>query len=137
MASTATWARSTSSSACGRARRDSWPTLALAIRRRPRPALHPQRRGAERPLRKWWSEASAEYFSNVVYDDVNYEFRFAGEFDDQSPVRPLPRMGYENFVFFQYLANRIGDRELIEFLRTMPTSGGEPEQMTALATWPD
>ena len=99
--------------------------------------LQPQLLGTERPVRKWWSEASAEYFSNVVYNDVNYEFRFTYEFDDLSPATPLTQMGYENFIFFQDLGNRVGDREVIEFLRTMPTSGGGPEQLAALAAWPD
>jgi hypothetical protein len=99
--------------------------------------LADQMMGTERPVRKWWSESSAEYFSNVVYDDVDFEHRNQPDFDHNSAAAPLTQMGYENAVFFQYLARRVGDAEVIQFLRLMPTSGGEDAQIRALADYTD
>jgi hypothetical protein len=87
-------------------------------------------------VKMWWSEGSAEYFSNVVYPDVDYEYRFANAFDAQSATTPLYHMGYENFGFFQFLANRWGDNAVITFLESMPTTGGASDQQDRLAAWP-
>lgn len=86
--------------------------------------------------KKWWSEASAEYFSNVVYPEVNYEYRWADNFDGQSSSTPLYQMGYENFGFFQFLANQWGNNGVITFLESMPTGGDAAEQRDRLAAWP-
>ena len=99
--------------------------------------LNGQMLGTDRSVRKWWSEASAEYFSNVVYDKVNYEYRHQGEFDYSSPTTPLVQMDYGNAVLFQYLATRLGDAGVIRFLRSMPTSGDEAAQIAALADYSD
>jgi hypothetical protein len=99
--------------------------------------MNPQMLGVDREVRKWWSEASAEYFSNVVYDTVDYEHRHQGTFDSESPTTPLTQMAYGNAVFFQHLASRVGDGEVIQFLRSMPTEGGEAAQLAALAAYPE
>jgi hypothetical protein len=90
----------------------------------------------EQRVKMWWSEASAEYFSNVVYPGVNYENRWVSGFDSLSPHTPLYQMGYENFGFFQFLANRWGDSAVLTFLESMPTDGGVSEQQNRLAAWP-
>ncbi len=81
----------------------------------------------------WWGEGTAEYFSNLVYPAVNYEYRFADSFVGLSRFRPLTNMDYENFVFFQFLGNSIGPDGVIAMLRSMPTTPGRDAQLAALA----
>lgn len=96
-----------------------------------------QMRGVVRADRMWWSEATAEYFSNTVYDEVDFEFRFADEFHQLSGGVPATSLGYTNAIFFQFLANELGDAEVIRLLRAMPEAGGSEQQLAALAAVPD
>lgn len=96
----------------------------------------PEQMEVPHSINQWWSEASAEYFSNVVYPGVNYEYRWVDSFDFNSKTTPLHLLSYENFGFFQFLANRWGDTGVITFLESMPTSGGSEEQLARLAAWP-
>ena len=86
---------------------------------------------------KWWLEGSAEYFSNVVYPTVNDEHRFLDSFNRNSVDKTLMEMSYHNFVFFQYMANRIGDQGLISLLKTMSATGGPSAHAAHLADYPD
>lgn len=85
----------------------------------------------------WWVEGAAEYFSNLVYPSADYEYRFLSAFNSNSLSRPLTSMTYENFIFFQYLGNRLGPEGVIEFLHTMPTEAGKDKQLAALAAFPE
>ena len=85
---------------------------------------------------KWWSEGMAEYFSNVVYKDVNAEHQYKDEFASLSTTTPLTGMSYENFAFFQFMGNRIGPEGVIRLMRTLPTSPGVDAQLAALAAIP-
>jgi hypothetical protein len=89
--------------------------------------------GVDQAYKQWWSEGTAEYFSNVVYPGVNYEHRWIPTFDGRSPSMPLIGMGYETFGFFQYVAGNAGDTAVLGLIGAMPTSGGLPEQERALA----
>jgi hypothetical protein len=84
----------------------------------------------------WWVEGTAEYFSNLVYKSVDFEYRFWDSFNELSTIKPLTNMDYENFVFFQFWGNRIGPDAVIAMLRTMPTGPGLDAQLTALAAVP-
>ncbi|MCJ7513231.1 MAG: DUF6055 domain-containing protein [Anaerolineales bacterium] len=85
----------------------------------------------------WWGEGTAEYFGNLVYPSVNAEQEdFKDSFIELSKVRPLTDMDYQNFVFFQFLGNRIGPDGVIAMLRTMPTTPGRDAQLAALAAVP-
>ena len=84
--------------------------------------------------RRWWSESSAEYFSNVVYPEFDYEFGWIDTFDFNSETVPIYRMGYENFGLMQFLANEWGNPGLIRFLGTLPTSGNADDQRDRLAS---
>lgn len=86
--------------------------------------------------RKWWVEGSAEYFGNVVYPNVNEEWDRIAEFDDRSPTTPLTKLTYPNTVFFQYLANKVGNEGVIGFLASLATSGGTEAQERALRAYP-
>jgi hypothetical protein len=87
----------------------------------------------DQAYKKWWSEATAEYFSNVAFPATNYEFRWIGTFDYNAKNTPLYLMGYENFGFFQFLANRVGNEGVLALLGSMPTSGGSDSQRDRLA----
>jgi hypothetical protein len=86
---------------------------------------------------KWWIEGSAEYFSNVVYPTTNDEHRFLRSFELSSRSSSLMEMSYHNFIFFQYLANQIGDAELIALLKNMSAAGGTSSQAQVLANYGD
>jgi len=87
-------------------------------------------------IKMWWSEGTAEYFSNFVYPTTNYEYRWVPGFDSLSPSTPLYEMGYETFGFWQFLANRWGDNGVISLLELMPAAGGVAEQQDRLAATP-
>jgi hypothetical protein len=83
---------------------------------------------------KWWGEGSAEYFSNVVYPSTNDEHRFLDQFDLRSRNQSLQKMSYENFIFFQHVANTYGNQQTIELLRSIGNASGST---SALASFPD
>ncbi|MEZ0396322.1 MAG: hypothetical protein ABWK53_07855 [Anaerolineales bacterium] len=98
--------------------------------------LRDQGIGAGYTSSKWWVEGAAEYFSNVVYPSVNYEYRFAASLSSRSNTEPLTSMTYENFAFFQFLGNRSGPAGVIAFLRQMPVVSGIDHQLSALSGVP-
>ncbi len=84
----------------------------------------------------WYNEGLANYFSNVVYPDVNLEHKFVEEFHTFSPDKSIFEMSYANTVFFQFLGNRFGDPWLIELVKGMPLTSHEA-MMGYLAGLPD
>ncbi|TAK13298.1 MAG: hypothetical protein EPO32_05780 [Anaerolineae bacterium] len=84
----------------------------------------------------WWGDGTAEYFSNLVYPSTDAEYDFADSFNWMSQTDPLTTMSYENFVFFQFLGNTIGEEGVIALLRTLPTTPGRAAQLAALAAVP-
>jgi hypothetical protein len=85
------------------------------------------------PGRNWWFEGSAEYFANVVYPTLNFEWGLARQFD---PSTPLTQQTYANCLFFQFLGNTIGNEAILKLFAAMPASGGEKEQQAALLAFP-
>ncbi len=85
----------------------------------------------------WWAEGSAEFFSNVVYPATNNEWQFIDSFDARSATTPIYQMGYENTIFFQYLANTIGVTGLMDLLQSLPGKTTPEETAAALAAYPD
>jgi hypothetical protein len=84
---------------------------------------------------KWWVEGWAEYMSNVVYPAADFEYRFLNAFNHNSLRSTLIEMSYENFIFFQFLANRIGTDGTLDLLETLPITAGTDEQLSALANY--
>jgi hypothetical protein len=84
----------------------------------------------------WWVEGGAEYFGNVVYPTYNAESEFWPGFDVNSIDKSLVAMDYDNVVFFQYLANRVGDEGVLQLFASMPGSGDRGAQLSALAAYP-
>ncbi len=85
---------------------------------------------------EWWEEGSAEYFSNVVYPDVNFEYTTFDSYHLQANLRPIFDMNYENFLLFQYLGNRLGDPALIDLLKSLAGRGHAKQQET-LGSYPE
>ncbi len=99
--------------------------------------LHAQGIGAGYDSAEWWVEGAAEYFSNLVYPSNNYEYRFNDSFSLRSNSEALTSMNYENFTFFQFIANQAGGPSgVLAMLRTMPTTSGVANQITSLAAYP-
>jgi hypothetical protein len=74
---------------------------------------------------KWWMEGSAEYFSNVVYPTVNAEHGSLNRFDIHSRNTSLLELTYENFIFFQYLGNQLGNAELMNLMEVVSAGGAD------------
>lgn len=89
-------------------------------------------------VNKWWLEGSAEYFSNVVYPDVNDELSRISDFEVSSVSKTILEMDYENFLFFQHLGNSIGDQEIDYLLGQIAAQkNSKSGQQAALAAYPN
>lgn len=90
-------------------------------------------------VQDWWGESTATYFSNVVYPAVNDEWRWVEDWDYNSGATPLVYMSYDNFGFFQFLANRIGNAGILELIRSLEPAaeGDEAAQQAQLAKFPN
>jgi hypothetical protein len=84
-------------------------------------------------VQDWWGEGTAEFFSNVVYPKVNSEWSWTGTFSYHSSHRPLTELDYDNFVFFQYLADEQGLNAVLNLIGAMPSTGNEADQAAALS----
>ena len=87
-------------------------------------------------VQDWWGESTATYFSNVVYPGVNDEWGWIEDWSYNSGATPLVFSSYDNFGFFQYLGNVLGNNGLLSLLAKTPTSGDEVAQAAALAAHP-
>ena len=85
---------------------------------------------------KWWVEGTAEYFGNYVYPSVNAEYEYLPSFDRRSPFDSIIDMDYQNFIFFQYVANEIGSAGVLRLIEAMPEAAGA-SQADALSAFPD
>jgi hypothetical protein len=92
----------------------------------------------------WWKEGLAQYLSNVVYRFNNLEWGRApgrrGYLDAlayQELAFTLFDLSYENFLFFQYLENLMGEKGFIDLVKFLPASGGRTEQENRLAEYMD
>jgi len=93
----------------------------------------------------WWMEGSAEYFSNVVYPDVNDEQEWVDNYYQRSIDNPMIEKGgktkqimdYENFLFFQFLGNKFGEDGVITFLEDLSSQGGISAQKDYLINFSD
>lgn len=86
---------------------------------------------------RWWAEGSAEYFSNVVYPEINYEHRWLNSYYLHSLYKPWFDLDYENFLLFQFLANKLGSEGLLIMLDKVSSSGDIQAQAQTLANYGD
>jgi hypothetical protein len=75
------------------------------------------------PSEKWFIEGGAEYFSNVVYPAADSENEWAVTFDRSSRATPLFELGYEAWVWWQYLGGREGPASVAEMHERMEQQG--------------
>jgi hypothetical protein len=69
----------------------------------------------------WHFEGLAEYWSNVVYPEVDFEQRFLPKLERIELRTTLLRgRSYENFLFFQYLGSTIGDAAILQLVGSLP-----------------
>ncbi|MEX0663348.1 MAG: hypothetical protein WD598_01105 [Acidimicrobiia bacterium] len=85
---------------------------------------------------EWWVEGTAEYFANVVYPDDNLEREYLAFLRSSEPRHSLVDVSVGAYVFFQHFANRHGNPAVVEFMQTMPATGGRADQMATAAAWP-
>ncbi|MEX2548478.1 MAG: hypothetical protein WD830_11945 [Chloroflexota bacterium] len=86
---------------------------------------------------RWREEGLADHLSDLVYPSNNLEWKFLPTLKAQELSTSLLDRAYTNFLWFQYLANRLGRGRLLELIGSLPTSGGRTEQADAMAAWPD
>jgi hypothetical protein len=73
---------------------------------------------------KWFLEGGATYFSNVVYPAADAENGWAVEFDRSSRTKPLFELGYEAWIWWQYLGGREGPAAVADMHERMEQQGG-------------
>ena len=104
--------------------------------------LSAQEHGPLRSATEWWVEGSAEYFSNVVYPAVNFEYRWLSDITAEMVANSsLFSWSYKAFIFFQYLENRPGSGTsgVLALLRALPTTPGSgvDRQTAAMSAYPN
>jgi hypothetical protein len=85
----------------------------------------------------WWLEGGAEYFSNLVYPEVNIEWRWLDAWAFNSAKERIVHMDYDNFGFFQFLANRIGNNGLLGLFAGVKPTADTDGQASELAAYPN
>ena len=95
------------------------------------PFIFPNQFDATYLTRRWWNHAVAEYLSNVVYTDVNLEWRLAPAMQAQETSVPLVERKADNWMFFQQVANDIGDEGVAAIINALP--GGNDAFLDELA----
>jgi len=83
----------------------------------------------------WWTEGSADHFSNVVYPDIKDNQGLVRVFDIKSRTQSLYEMTYENYVFFTDWMNQRGNQDLVNFLHTISLTESAKGQMEDLAQY--
>jgi hypothetical protein len=82
-------------------------------------------------ITNWWTEGSAEYYSNVVYPHTNFEYRNAKFYNPDIPIHKQSNP-YSTAPFFQALEKFVPANEMGLLFKSLPTSGGEDDQITSL-----
>jgi hypothetical protein len=75
--------------------------------------------------RRWWNHALAEYLSNNVYSSVNLEWRLSNSMAAQETSLPLVEREAGNWMFFQQVANEVGDEGVAAIILALP-GGNNP-----------
>jgi hypothetical protein len=94
----------------------------------------------------WREEGLAHYLSNLVYPSNNREWGEPPQrrstlenLQENELTTTVLQRAYSNFIFFQYLGNRLGNEGLFGLVRTLPTGPGTGavEQASKLAAYPN
>jgi hypothetical protein len=87
-------------------------------------------------VKAWREEGLAEYLSNVVYPENNLEWVLLYSLQQTELSTTVFDRSYDNFLFFQYLGERLGIAGVKLLVSGLPggeNTGGRPEQEAALA----
>lgn len=82
---------------------------------------------------KWWDEGLADYWSNVVYPTNNLEWDVLGDLAQVELGTTLLGRTYENFLFFQHMANRAGNDGVLRLIRSLGDAKDAAGQALKLA----
>jgi hypothetical protein len=88
---------------------------------------------------KWREEGLANYLSNVIYPTHNWEWGSLDALAQYELTTTLFDRAYSNFLFFQYLGQRVGNTGIFAIVETLPGSwvgAGLVDQQIALAAYP-
>lgn len=92
---------------------------------------------------KWREEGVADFMSNLVYPDNNFEWDPYPNLAGVELDTTLFDRAYSNSILFQFLAGKLGDTRVLGganppatgLIHTLPTSGETLEQQNALAAY--
>lgn len=97
---------------------------------------HPAQHQAPYLVIDWHFEGAAEYWSNVVYPEVNLEWRFLERLEETELTTTIISREYENFLFFQYLGSTIGSAGILDLIGQLPSGFNTAiDQRDALASY--
>jgi hypothetical protein len=84
---------------------------------------------------EWWIEGTAEFLSNLVYPEVDFEHEWL---DDVSPRAQIYNQSYPTVAFFQSLANhpRFGVEGVIRLMGALATPAARADPAAVLAAQP-
>jgi hypothetical protein len=100
-------------------------------------AVYPAQAGVGRKVRKWWTEGLADYWSNWVYPDVNLEWDSLETLQSRELATTVVERDYDNFAFFQHLANVVGNQGIIDLVHSLHTFGSRAAQAAKLSEYGD
>ena len=72
---------------------------------------------------KWFLEGGATYFSNVVYPQADSERAWLPTFDLSSRTKPLFDLGYDAWIWWQFIGNREGPAAVADMHERMENAG--------------
>lgn len=81
---------------------------------------------------RWWAEGGAVYFSNVVYPEGPKKHAFLKHFEAHAHEYDWTEMAYENYVPFQFLANRHKYQWLVDLFAAFPLERKNDGQLGVL-----
>lgn len=84
----------------------------------------------------WREEGLAEYLSNLVYPQTNFEWTSFGVWHGVRRTTTVFDFSYANGLLFQYLEQEMGLGGIFTLVRDLPTRGGRADQEVALSLRP-
>ncbi len=80
---------------------------------------------------QWWSEGTAEWFPNRVFQGRSNSDGFVEDFDAHSETTALTSLTYENVVFFFWLDANYGSGRIFDLMGAMATGGSQDDALEA------
>ena len=84
----------------------------------------------------WREEGLAEYLSNLVYPQTNFEWTSFDVWHGVNRTTTVFDFSYANGLLFQYFEQEMGFEGIFTLIRNLPTGGGRAEQEVALSLGP-